>query len=276
MPIHFAQMFDEDSHRLPSASQLENVRVITSSGANVKASMLTKIESYFSRAKFYSMSGHICAFRSAYLDPSQLKIRPDSIGKAIPDVELYVINKDGNECAPREVGELIHRGAGIYRGFWNSKNDTDNSFKSIKILENVINLENGLTDEIVVATGDYVYKDEEGYLYFVGRHDDMINTAGYRISPLEIETVVYNNIEKIKECAVFGIENEKIEEEVVLVYSCSSELAKNEIIFELKKHLPTYMVPSKIIFKANMPMLSKDKSKIDKQALKEDILKDYR
>ena len=273
MPIHFTMMFDEDSHRLPSPSQLDNVRVITSSGGNVTPSMIEKIETYYTNAKFYSMSGHTEAFRSAYLCPSQLKIRPNSIGKAIPDVDLYVVNEEGYECKPREVGQLIHRGAGIYKGFWKSKEDTDNSFKSIKILEKVLNLENGLIDEVVVATGDYVYKDEEGYIFFVSRHDDMIKTSGYRISPLEIETVVLNNIKDIKECAVFGIENEKIEEEVVLVYTASSELAKNEIIFELKKHLPTYMVPTTIIFKANLPMQSKDTSKIDKEVLKKDIVK---
>ncbi|MGB5868137.1 MAG: AMP-dependent synthetase, partial [Arcobacteraceae bacterium] len=154
-----------------------------------------------------------------------------------------------------------------------SKEDTDHSFKSIKILEKVLNLQNGLIDEVVVATGDYVYKDEEGYIYFVSRNDDMIKTSGYRISPLEIETVVYNNIQEIKECAVFGIENEKIEEEIVLIYSGTKELPKNEIIFELKKHLPIYMVPTIIIFRANMPMLAKDTTKIDKEILKKEMHK---
>jgi acyl-coenzyme A synthetase/AMP-(fatty) acid ligase len=273
MPVHISLMFDEDSHRLPSPEQLKHVRVITSSGGNVTSAMIEKIEKYFIGSKFYSMSGHTEAFRSAYLDPKQLKIRPNSIGKAIPDVDLYVINEEGNECKPREVGQLIHRGAGIYKGFWNSQIDTDKSFKSIQILKNVINLQNGLTDEIVVATGDYVYKDEEGYIFFVCRHDDMIKTSGYRISPLEIERVVYNNIDEVKECAVFGIENEKIEEEIVLVYSGTKKLAKNEIIFELKKHLPTYMIPSIIAYKQNMPIMPDNKDKINKKKLKEEIIK---
>jgi len=273
MPIHFTMMFDEDTHRLPSPSQLENIRVVTSSGGTVTNSIIDQIENYYINADFYSMSGHTEAFRSAYLDPRQLKIRPNSIGKAIPDVDLYVINDEGYECKPREVGQLIHRGAGIYKGFWNSKEDTNNSFKSIQILEKVINLENGLIDEVVVATGDYVYKDEEGYIFFDSRHDDMIKTSGYRISPVEIETVVSNNIEDILECAVFGIENEKIEEEIVLVYSSKNELAKNEIIFELKKHLPSYMIPTIIIHKTSMPMQSQDTNKIDKKVLKNNILK---
>ena len=275
MPIHISQMFDEDSHRLPNPDQLNCVRVITSSGGNVTASMIEKIEKYFTQSKFYSMSGHTEAFRSAYLDPSQLKIRPNSIGKAIPDVDLYIINEEGNECKPREVGQLIHRGAGIYKGFWNSLVDTNKSFKSIEILKNVINLQNGLTDEVVVATGDFVYKDEEGYIFFVCRHDDMIKTSGYRISPLEIESVVYNNIDQVQKCAIFGIENEKIEEEIVLVYSGTEDIPKNEIIFELKKHLPTYMIPSLIVYKQNMPMMAKNKDKIDKEILKTEVLKSY-
>ena len=244
MPIHLTQIFDEELYKLPDPKHLENVRVITSSGGTVTLKMIEKIEKYFTKSKFYSMSGHTEAFRSAYLEPSQLKIRPNSIGKAIPDVELYVINKAGQECKAREVGELIHRGAGIYKGFWNSQQDTDNSFKSIQILKDVIDLENGLTDEIVVATGDFVYKDEEDYIFFVSREDNMIKTSGYRINPLEIEKVVYDNIPEIKECRVFGKKNDKIEEEIVLIYSGTKELPKNEIIFELKKHLPIYMIPS--------------------------------
>ena len=272
MPVHFGLMFDEDVHKLPNPNQLDRLKIVTSSGANVTNSMLSKIEKYFPKALFYSMNGHTEAFRSAYLEPTQLKIRPHSIGKAIPDVDLYIINASGYECKPREIGELIHRGAGVYKGFWNSKEDTDRSFKTIKILEHVIDLQNGLCDEIVVATGDYVYKDEEGYIYFVCRHDDMIKTSGYRINPLEIETVALQNISTIKECAVFGIEDEKIEEEIVMVYSSQKELPKNEIIFELKKHLPTYMIPLRIFYKQNMPIVAKTKNKIDKKALKDEIM----
>ena len=272
MPVHISQMFDEDSHRLPDPKQLDNVRVITSSGANVTPKMLQLTQKYFQKAAFYNMIGHIEAFRSAYLDPKQLKIRPTSIGKAIPDVDLYVINEQGYECKPREVGELIHRGAGIYKGYWNSSEETQKRFKSIQILKNVIDLSSNLCDEIVVATGDYVYKDEEGYIYFETRHDDMIKSSGYRINPIEIETVVYNNIKEIDKCAVFGVESEVSEEDIVLVYQSAHQLAKNEILLELKKHLPIYMIPSIIIYKANMPLDPKETSKIDKAALKQEVL----
>ncbi len=272
MPIHISQMFDEDTHRLPSPQQLDNVRIITSSGGNVTDKMIQNCDRYFMKSDFYSMIGHTEAFRSAYLKPSQLTIRPNSIGKAIPDVELYVINKEGYPCKPREVGELIHRGAGIYKGFWNSQADTDHSFKSIDILQNAIKNETGLASEIVVATGDFVYKDEEGYLYFVSRQDDMIKSSGYRISPVEIESVLIDNFQNINACAVFGIENEDIEEEIALVYSASSEIPKNELIFELKKHLPSYMIPTIIVYRQNMPMKQDDKNKINKEILKGELI----
>lgn len=271
MPINITEMFDEDEHRLPSAELLKNVRIITSSGGNVTAKMIKDIEKYFVGAKFYSMHGLTEAFRSTYLDPAQLKIRPDSIGKPIPDVELYVIDENGNECPPRVVGELIHRGGYIYRGFWNAQKETTERFKSIEILKNIINLEGQLTDEIVVKTGDYVYKDEEGYFYFVSRHDDMIKTRGFRVNPYEIESVVEREIKEIERCAVFSIKNEDIEEEIVLVYTGKNEIPTNEILFELKKHLASYMIPSKIIYKKSLPLIPSDKNMINKEELKKEL-----
>lgn len=272
MPINITEMFDEDTHRLPNSKLLENVRIITSSGGNVTSKMLSDIEKHFVNAKFFSMHGLTEAFRSTYLDPTQLKIRPESIGKAIPDVELYVIDENGNECPPRVVGELIHRGGYIYRGFWNAPKETNERFKSIEILKNVINLEGQLCDEIVVKTGDYVYKDEEGYFYFVSRHDDMIKTRGFRVNPYEIESVVEREISAIERCAVFSIENQEIEEEIVLVYTGKSELNANEILFELKKHLASYMIPAKIIFRKSLPLVPSDKNIINKEELKKELL----
>lgn len=268
MPIHITTMFDEEAHKLPSAELLASVRTITSSGGNVTSSMLEDIQKYFSNSSFYSMHGLTEAFRSTYLDPKQLKIRPDSIGKAILDVDLYVINEDGNECKEREVGELIHRGGYIYKGYWNAPKETKERFKSIDILKNVINLEGQLCDEIVIATGDYVYKDEEGYFYFVSRKDNMIKTRGFRVSPYEIQSVVEKNFPNIDKCAIFSIENEEIEEEIIMVYSSKSELSAKEITFELKKHLASYMIPSRIIYKKSMPLVPCDKSKINIEELK--------
>ncbi|MCK4974600.1 MAG: AMP-binding protein, partial [Sulfurimonas sp.] len=193
MPINITQVFEDGMQRIPNPELFSHVKTITSSGGKVTDKMIQDCKKLFANAKFYSMHGLTEAFRSTYLDPSQIEIRPDSIGKAIPDVELYVINKEGQECDVREVGELIHRGGYIYKGFWNAPEQNAERFKSIEILKDVISLEGHLTDEIVVASGDYVYKDEEGYFYFVSRDDNMIKTRGFRVSPYEIESVVSKN-----------------------------------------------------------------------------------
>ena len=267
MPVNISQMFDEDLYAQPNVELFDHVRIITSSGGKVTERMISDCEKTFTQARFYSMHGLTEAFRSTYLDPSQIKIRPDSIGKAIPDVELYVINENGQQCAPREVGELIHRGGYIYRGFWNAPKETAERFKSIQILKNVVNLDGQLADETVVASGDYVYKDEEGYYYFVDRHDDMIKTSGFRVSPFEIESVVEKNLPQIRQCAVFGMDNPQIEEEIVMVYSAESELSEKEITFELKKHLASYMVPSRIVYRKSLPLVQSDQNQINKDEL---------
>ena len=271
MPVNISQMFDDDLQRRPSAELFDSVKTITSSGGNVTVKMIDDCKQTFRNADFYSMHGLTEAFRSTYLDPSQVKIRPSSIGKPIPDVELYVINEEGRECAPREVGELIHRGGYIYRGFWNAPEQNEQRFKSVDILKDVIVLEGQLTDEIVVATGDYVYKDEEGYFYFVSRKDDMIKTRGFRVSPFEIESVVRENLPQIDQCAVLAVDNELIEEEIVLVYSAAHEITEKEIVFELKKHLASYMIPSRVVYKRSLPMVQSDKNRVNKEALKKDL-----
>ena len=267
MPVNISQIFDEDLYTQPNPELFDNVRTITSSGGNVTKRMISDCEKTFRNAKFYSMHGLTEAFRSTFLDPAQIKIRPDSIGKPIPDVELYIVNEDGQECAPREVGELIHRGGYIYRGFWNAPKETEERFKSVQLLKQVINLEGQLADEIVVASGDYVYKDEEGYLYFVDRRDDMIKTSGFRVSPFEVESVVEKNLPQIQQCAVFGLSNPQIEEEIVMVYSALSALPEKEITFELKKHLASYMVPSRIVYRKSLPLVQSDQNKINKDCL---------
>ncbi len=271
MPINITRIFDEDMHRLPNAELFDGVKTITSSGGNVTQKMIKNCKKLFTNAKFYSMHGLTEAFRSTYLDPSQIEIRPDSIGKPIPDVELYVINKEGFECKAREVGELIHRGGYIYKGFWNAPEQTKERFKSVQILKNVINLEGQLIDEIVVATGDYVYKDEEGYFYFVSRSDNMIKTRGFRVSPQEIESVVAKNIPQIDQCAIFSINNEMIEEEIIMVYSAKSEIPSKEILFELKKHLASYMLPSRVLYKKSLPLVQSDKNLVNINELKKEL-----
>ncbi len=271
MPVHIAKMFDEDPHKLPISKQLDHVRVITSSGGNITEAMIHKVDDYFKPARFYSMHGLTEAFRSTYLDPAQIHIRPTSIGKAIPDVEIYIIDKEGNACDTGEVGELIHRGACIYKGYWNSSEETEKRFKNISILEKVINLDNQHSSEIVVSSGDYVYRDEEGYIYFVDRGDDMIKTDGYRVSPKEVKRALLQNFPTVTQCAVFGIPDVELEERIVLCYSAAEKIPQNELIFELKKHLAVYMIPAEIVYRERLPLKASHHEEVDIGVLKQGI-----
>lgn len=272
MPVHISKMFDEDHRKLPAPAQLDQVRVITSSGGNITELMIQKVDAYFKESSFFSMHGLTEAFRSTYLEPSQIHTRPTSIGKAIPDVEIYIIDEDGNECRANEVGELIHRGACIYKGYWNSSEETEKRFKNISILDKVIDLDNQHSNEIVVSSGDYVYRDKEGYIYFVDRADDMIKTDGYRVSPKEVENAVYQNFNSINKCVVFGIPDESIEEKIVLVYSAEEKIPQNELLFELKKHLAVYMIPAIIEHKSSLPIKQSHHEEVDINTLKSNLI----
>ncbi len=272
MPIHITEIFNENPHKIPSSQHFKNIKTISSSGGNITPIMLENIEKYFLYSKFYSMHGLTEAFRSTFLEPKQIKSKPTSIGKAIPDVELYIINKDGNECKANEVGELIHRGACIYKGYWNDKNETKKRFKSINILNKIINFDGQLTDEVVIASGDFVYADEDGYIFFVSRADDMIKTQGYRVSPYEIEKIVDKHILDITSRVIFSVPNNDIEEEIILVYSAENRLSKNEILLELKKYLPHYMIPEEIIYRERMPFKSLHDKQVDRDIIKKEFL----
>lgn len=270
MPPHITRMFDDPDTLIPNPRLLEKVRIITSSGGKVSTKMIQDIAKYFPTSLFYSMHGLIEAFRSAYLDPKQLAIRPNSIGKPIPDVELYVINEQGEACKPREVGELIHRGGYIYKGYWNAQEETEKRFKTVRqVLNKIITIEEGLTEEYVICTGDLVYTDEEGYLYYVSRKDELMIVSGFRISPYEIESVVHDSLPLIKDCVVFSLEDENAQEQIILVYTANTEIPRNELLFELKKHLPNHMIPTEIIYKDRLPTLSQ--GKIDRDGVKKEV-----
>ena len=134
------------------------------------------------------MYGLTEAFRSTYLDPKEIANRPTSMGKAIPDAEILVINEHGQEAQAGEEGELVHRGPHVSLGYWNAPEKTAQRFKPLSQ-----SLSDGLVEQIAVWSGDTVVKDEQGFLYFVGRKDDMIKSSGYRVSPSEIEDCVYQH-----------------------------------------------------------------------------------
>lgn len=199
------------------------------------------------------MYGLTEAFRSTYLDPSQIDNRPESIGKAVPNVQIMVINKEGRECGPGEEGELVHRGALISKGYWNNPEKTQQVFKPNPLLS-----EKNNHLETVVFSGDIVKKDKQGFLYFIGRKDNMIKTKGYRVSPSEVEELIYN-FDGVAECVVTGYEdNETIKLRAIIQLNDSLWTSK-KVLMKCKQEFPFYLVPDDIVLRDSFPLTSNGK-----------------
>lgn len=224
-----------------------SLRYITNSGGVMPQPTLQKLREKLPEAKPYLMYGLTEAFRSTYLEPSELDRRPYSIGKAIPNAEVLVLREDGTPCAPHEPGELVHRGVHVGLGYWNAPDKTRERFRPLPLQHQ------GHPGEIAVWSGDTVKQDEEGFLYFVGRKDDMIKSSGYRISPAELEDVLFA-LPEVAEVAALGIPHPQLGQAIVLAIKPAHEEATNEsIIRYCKQELPNFMQPKHIKFYNELP-----------------------
>ncbi len=239
----------------------KHLRYMTNSGGKMPKAILDSLRQKVPASQFYLMYGLTEAFRSTYLPPEQIDKRPDSMGKAIPNAEILVVREDGSLCAPHEPGELVHKGSLVAMGYWNDPAKTSERFKPAPDQLKELPL-----TEIAVWSGDQVSMDEEGYLYFIGRKDDMIKTSGYRVSPTEIEETIYSS-GLAKETAALGIEHPTLGQAVVIIIHPEEpeSFDEKDIISLCKQQLPNYMVPSKIITLPNLP--KNPNGKIDRKKL---------
>lgn len=237
------------------------LRYITNSGGKVPESTVRKMQAFFPQTKIYLMYGLTEAFRSTYLPPGELDKRPNSIGKAIPDVEILVLNEKGEECKPGEVGELVHRGALITRGYWNDPEKTEKMFRKNPLLK-----EQNHLNETVVFSGDLVRKDEEGFLFYVSRKDSMVKTMGYRVSPTEVEESLLR-LDGIVDAVVFGKEIETGDQIIVAVVQTNSEEPdEKQLQAQCRRTLPEYMIPREFHFEREFPKTAN--GKVDRSLLK--------
>ena len=178
MPVIISKMFDKRLKLATGLHDFSALRYICSTGGRLSVEMISDLKTTFPKARIFSMFGLTEAFRSTYLDPDKLSSHPNSVGKAIPDCQVLVLDEDGDECPPNVVGELVHRGATVTKGYWRDPENTAKVFRSHP----------RFPGETLVFSGDRVYQDEEEYLYFVARADEMIKTKGFRVSPTEVES----------------------------------------------------------------------------------------
>ena len=246
----------------------EALRYITNSGGKMPRATLDQLRALLPEAKVFLMYGLTEAFRSTFLPPAELDRRPDSIGKAIPNAEVMVVRDDGTPCEPNEPGELVHRGSLVARGYWNDPEKTAERFKPAPAQNPALVL-----PETAVWSGDTVYRDDEGFLYFVGRRDDMIKTSGFRVSPTEVEEVVYAS-GLVSECAALGIADARLGQTIVVVAAGpqADDDTAQQIVARCRAHLANYMVPSRVIWRPSLPR--NPNGKIDRRSITTDVTRE--
>jgi acyl-CoA ligase (AMP-forming) (exosortase A-associated) len=245
--------------KLKAELDFSSLRYITNSGGKIPVPIVGRIRESFPKARLFLMYGLTEAFRSSYLDPAELDRRPDSMGKAIPGVQLEVVRDDGTLCAPGETGELIHRGALIARGYWNNPEKTAEVYRPNPLLPP----ENCFL-ETVVYSGDLVRKDEEGFLYYVGRKDNMIKISGYRVSPTEVEELLASS-GLVAESVAFGVPDDELGYRIRAAVVYKGEENAQALLEHCKKAAPSYLVPRDLISVKAFPKTAS--GKIDRPAV---------
>lgn len=217
------------------------LRYITNSGGKIPLRVLQAMSRVFPGVDIYLMYGLTEAFRSTFLHPALFNKKMGSIGKAIPNTEVFVVDPDKGICGPGEQGELIHRGELISLGYWNNAVATNEKIKINKYLLPIIG------DEKVLHSGDIVQLDVDGDLWFIGRTDDMIKSSGFRLSPTEVEEIL-NKHNDICETVAFGVEDDELGQVVHVAVAGDGQNCLN--IDNIKQfcilNMPKYMVPRKI------------------------------
>jgi len=245
----------------------DSLRYFANTGGRMPRDTLTALRERMPKAKPYLMYGLTEAFRSTYLPPEEVDRRPDSIGKAIPNAEILVLRQNGTECAADEPGELVHRGALVAMGYWNDPEKTAERYRPLP--HEAPGRATGLRlPEIAVFSGDTVRRDAEGFLYFIGRRDEMIKTSGYRVSPTEVEEVLYAT-GLVGECAAFGVADDVLGQTIEVVATPPAEaddLDTTALLAQCRALMPTYMVPARL-HQAAAPLPRNPNGKIDRKLL---------
>ena len=235
---------------------LSSLRYITNTASPLLVEHIRRLRALLPHVRIYSMYGLTECKRVSYLPPEDLDRRPASVGKAIPNTEALVVDEHGREAGPGEIGELVVRGTHVTCGYWNSPDLTAQIFRP-----------GSVPGERLLHTGDLFTKDTEGFLYFVGRKDDMIKPKGERVSPREVE-VVLREMDGIAEAAVVGVADEILGQvlKAFVVPAPGAMLRERDILRHCGRNLEPFKVPKHIEFVVELFKTSN--GKIDRRGLK--------
>jgi acyl-CoA synthetase (AMP-forming)/AMP-acid ligase II len=240
---------------------LPALRYITNTGGAVPTSTVRRLRELLPTTEIFLMYGLTEAFRSTYLPPSEVDRRPSSIGKAIPETEILVLDSEGRECQSGEVGVLVHRGPTVSLGYWGKP----------ELTREVIRPHPGIPGDqggdLVCYSGDLVKTDEDGFLYYVGRTDGQIKSQGHRISPAEVEEVLMAGGE-LAAAAVIGLPDPNAGEQVyaIVVPATPDAVNPEAMLRRWALRLPSHMVPKGVEIVDTLPQTPN--GKIDYTALR--------
>lgn len=235
----------------------EHLRYITNSGGALTQALIRTLRARLPATRTFCMYGLTEAFRSTYLDPDEIERRAGSIGKAIPNQEVFVVRADGSRCDPDEPGELVHRGSLVTLGYWNDPEKTDARFRPVPAW-----ITGAASWERAVWSGDLAKMDADGFLYFINRADQLIKTSGYRVSPTEIEEVIAEVPGVIDSVAVGladAVLGQKIAVALVAAPGHPQDITE-QVRRHCRMHLPAYMSPAQISVVAEIPRNANDKA----------------
>jgi amino acid adenylation domain-containing protein len=234
---------------------LSKIRYVTNTAAALPVKHILMLRDIFPAARIYSMYGLTECKRCTYLPPKDIDRKPSSVGIAIPNTEMWIVDEDENKVGPDIVGQLVIRGATVMKGYWEKPESTAKKLKP-----------GPLPGEQVLYTGDYCRMDEEGYLYFVGRMDDIIKSRGEKVAPKEVENMLMN-IPGIKEAAVIGVPDDILGQAVkaFVVFEQGVTMSEKQLQKECQSRLENFMVPKYIVEVASLPKT--DTGKIKKTGL---------
>ena len=230
---------------------MESIQKITNTAAALPEEFINDLKKVFPNALIFKMYGLTECKRVCYLEPELVDLKPNSVGKAIPGTEVFLLSPEGKLVSPGEAGILHIRGPHVMAGYWN------NEELSRKMLK-----PGTIPGEKILCAHDLFKMDHEGFLYFLGRNDDIIKTRGEKVSPVEVENAIYK-IEGIKEVAVIGISDVLLGESIIAFITTYDHVVLNEKVVQRQcmSQLETFMVPQKIIFLPEMPKSTNGKNR---------------
>jgi amino acid adenylation domain-containing protein len=219
------------------------LRYITNTAAALPTHHIVRLRELFPQVRIYSMYGLTECKRVSYLPPDQIDIRPTSVGRGMPNEEVYIVDENGQRVPPNFIGELVVRGSNVMKGYWELPEETKKKLKP-----------GPFPGEKVLYTGDLFRMDEEGYLYFFGRKDDIIKSRGEKVSPKEIEDVLYS-LPGIAEAAVIGVPDEVLGQAIRAVVTLreGASLTEKDVLRHCAERLENFMVPQSVVFMAALP-----------------------